>query len=368
MSQRLPLYHLLLALLLVGQLSTDAAARPQTNGLPPAVQTRLKDAIAKEMADREVPGLSAAVAVDGKLAWSRGFGRADLENDVAATPTTSYRLASISKPITATAVLQLSEQKRVDLDAPVQEYVPEYPEKQWTVTVRHLLAHLGGVRHYTGPAEVNSTRFFPTLRDAMALFAADPLVHEPRTKYLYTTYGYNLLGRVVEGASGGDFMSYVQEQVFKPAGMVQTRTDSVREIIRNRAQGYRKSPEGVIQNAALADTSNKVPGGGLCGTVEDLIRFAVAHQEGKLVAAKTRDLMYTQQETVDGEKVPYGLGWRVESRKGMKEVFHPGGQPRVSTVLYTLPEKRLSIALMCNLEGTNVTRLARELSDILLSK
>ncbi|MBI1788385.1 MAG: beta-lactamase family protein, partial [Acidobacteria bacterium] len=159
----------------------------------PAEKTRqIQQAVATEMAKHSIPGVSVAMASSSGLAWTAGFGMADLENFVPVTPSTVIRLGSISKPITAVAVMQLVEQGRIELDAPIQRYVPSFPEKPWPVTVRQLLGHLGGVRHYSGLPEVDSTRHYTELAAAFHVFRDDPLLAEPGTKYSYTTYGFNL--------------------------------------------------------------------------------------------------------------------------------------------------------------------------------
>src|SRR5919109_3491269 len=165
------------------------------------------------------PGMSVAVVLDDRLAWSDGFGLADVENDVPARANTVYRIASISKPIAATAVMQLVERGRVSLDDPIQKYVPRFPAKgDQTITVRHLLTHTSGIRHYRG-GEMESSREYETVIDALSIFQDDPLLFAPGTKYSYSTYAYNLLGAVVEAASGLNFETYLRTQVWGPAGM-----------------------------------------------------------------------------------------------------------------------------------------------------
>jgi CubicO group peptidase (beta-lactamase class C family) len=300
-----------------------------------------------------------------ELVWSAAFGEADLENDVPVRTDTMFRLASVSKPITATAVLQLSERGRLDLDAPIQRYVPGFSEKAWPVTARLLLAHLGGVRHYR-EGEFGSTRRYASASDALHIFSDDPLAHEPGTRFLYTSYGYNLLGSAVEGASGQSFMDYVRANVFEPAGMFTARDDDSQALIPRRAQGYAKNAFGELRNSGLADTSNKVPGGGLCATVEDVARFSMALQGGVLLSRDGVARMMTRQRTRDGKPVGYGLGFFLTERDGIKEAWHTGGQQRVSNVLYLQPDRRIAVVLLTNLEGIGpqLTDLAREIAAV----
>ena len=342
------------------------AAR-QAAPLPPEKVKQIEALVGAEMAKQKIPGMTVAVVSDRQVRWTAGFGSQDVENNVAAKPATVYRLGSISKPITAVAVMQLFERGRLDLDAPVQKYCPAFPEKQWPVTTRQVLGHLAGIRHYKSAEEFNSTRFYAGVAAGLDMFKDEPLLHEPGTKYNYTTHGYSVLGCVVEGASGRTFADFVSENVFKPAAMERIRVDSVADIIPDRAQGYRITDKGVLTNSPLADNSYKVPGGGFVSTAEDLARFAVALQTFKLLKRETVELMYAPQRTKDGKETSYGLGWGVSKRPaGERAVGHSGGQQRVSTFLHMQPEQGLAVVIMSNLEGARLGDLAQRIGDLVL--
>jgi CubicO group peptidase (beta-lactamase class C family) len=348
-------------------LAALACALPVAAGGLAADKVRdIEKAVSEEMGKQQAPGLSVAVAQDLRLAWSGGFGMADLENSVPARSSTVYRLGSISKPITAVAVMQLAERDRLDLDAPIQKYVPSFPEKPWPITARLLLAHLSGIRHYRDPAEITSTQHYIDLLEPLKIFAADPLLFEPGTKYLYSTYGYVLLGAAVEGASGMKFLDYLRQNIFVPAGMERIRDDSVHDIIPQRARGYRKMPWGEIQNCALVDTSNKIPGGGLVSTAEDLVKFAITLNKGALLKRASVEQMFTLQNTKDGKPAPYGLGWRIQELAGKKWVGHEGSQPGTSTFLLMLPADGFVVAILANLEGLNLGPLALRVAQAVL--
>jgi CubicO group peptidase (beta-lactamase class C family) len=333
--------------------------------LPPAKVAALEAAIAAEMSRLGIPGVSAAVALEHELRWSAGYGRTDIENNVPATASTVYRLGSIAKTITAAAVLQLAEKGLLDLDAPVQKYVPTFPAKQWPVTCRQLLAHVGGVRWYAD-GEMESTRHYGSVTDGLAMFKDDPLAFEPGTAFLYSSYGYNLLGAAIEGASGTTYLDYVRKNVFEPAGMERAQADDVFAIIPNRARGYQKASTGELRNSALADTSNKIPGGGLVATAEDVARFAMALQGGALLQKDTLGRMMTRQTTRDGRVTGTGLGLFLGERDRVREAWHTGGQPQVSTILYMRPDRRVAVALLTNLEGIGpgLLDLARQIATI----
>jgi CubicO group peptidase (beta-lactamase class C family) len=243
-------------------------------------------------------------------------------------------------------------------------YVPAFPEKSAPLTCRHLLAHQGGIRH-VAEDEWQSTRHYTTLESALDVFKDDPLLFGPGTRAEYTTYGFNLLGSAVEAAAEMKFADYLREHVFAPAGMTEARVDDVLEIIPNRAAGYMRLPGGPLLNSRLADTSNKIPGGGLCATASDVAHFAIALQGGVLLKKETLRSMWTAQKTKDGRKTGYGLGFLLGTSRGQAEVWHHGGQPRVSTLLYMQPERKLAIVLLANLESVSpaLTELARRVAQ-----
>jgi len=331
----------------------SAAQTPDT--LPADRAAKIEAAIITLMTSKKIPGLSVAVVSDNQVRWQKGYGMADLENSVPAKAATVYRTASVAKPITAVAVMQLVERGKLDLDAPIQKYVATFPTKPWPITTRELLGHLSGIRNYKGN-ENDSTRFYSSLTEALSIFKDDPLDFEPLTKFSYTTYGYTLLGAVIEGASGMSYLDYMRENVFKPAKMSHTKADNVYDIIPNRARGYGPKVygrfDGNLRNAALADTSYKIPAGGLVSTVEDLANFAIAVQDGTLVKKETFQQMSKSQSTRDGKQSPYGLGWFIDGigdRKGV--VWHGGVQQGATSVLFLLPEERIAVVILTNLEG-----------------
>ncbi len=357
---RVPISFLFLAsCLLVSPLPGRSRA-----GLPAGAGGKIAAILERGRRERGIPGLSAAVLWRGKVLWKKAFGLADVENGVPVTTRTVFRIASISKSLTATALLRLFEKGRIDLDADIRRYVPSFPKKRWTVTPRLLLGHLAGIRHYRR-GEIYLVRRFTDLASTLPLFARDPLLFEPGTKYSYSTYGFSLLGRAVETASGKAFFDALWDLVLAPAGMFRTFLDDQQAIVSFRARGYRRDGKGRLLNCRLADTSNKVPGGGLLSTAEDLARFGGALLGGKLLSPGTRKLAWTSQKTRDGKRTGYGLGFQVRTWKGRKEVDHTGGQPGTSTILYILPREGTVLVLLSNLEGRNLRGLARKAVQVL---
>jgi CubicO group peptidase (beta-lactamase class C family) len=314
--------------------------------------------LASFQAKHGIPGMSCAIAVQDELVFAQGVGVADLENDVPATADTVYRLASISKPITAVLAMQLVEQGLLDLDADVHTIVKQWPAKRWPVTTRQLLGHLAGVRHYKA-GEGECHQHFSSQTAGLIRFADDPLLHEPGTKYQYSTFGFNLVAAVVEQKAAADFATLVRQRIAEPCGAASLQDDDVRRIIAHRARGYVKRA-GKLQNSQLMDASYKLGGGGLCASAPDLVRFAQALLAGKLVTAKTFASMSTEQQKNDGKSTGYGLGFGVAKHDGVQIVQHSGAQSQVSTMLLMLPESRVAVAVLCNLEGQKLGALARE--------
>lgn len=218
---------------------------------------RVEAAITAFMLRSEAPGLSIAVVEDEAIVFEKGYGFADLENFAPAIAATVYPTASLAKPITAVAVMQLAENGKIDLDAPIQRYVPGFPQKTSTITVRDLLRHTGGVRQQK-PDDFDG-RHCDTLSDALGAFAADPLEHRPGERFRYSNHGYILLGLAVERVSGMRFVDYVRASVFEAAGMRHTRADDPHAIIPNRADGYAKTKAGELRKVDWVDTSCWIP-------------------------------------------------------------------------------------------------------------
>lgn len=349
-----------------------------TAGLSEASKNTINELVEEYRQREKIPGITVAVGVENRLEHTAAFGLADVENNVAVNPDTRFRTASVAKSLTAVLIMSLVEDGKIDLDAEVQTYCPEFPKKKWPVTVKQVLCHQAGIRHYKSAAEALSTQHYFTLSDALETFAEDPLRYEPGTKYLYTSFGYNLLGSVAEDAGGEDFMSLLKKRVLEPAGMQHTTNDDTFAIIKNRSRGYVRFNRaqlmrlpgghniklGELYNAQLHDTSMKIPGGGLLSTSADLVRFASAVNSGKIISQQELlQQMWTSQETNSGFKPGYGLGWAIGSYKGKRHVMHSGDQSGTSTTMVLFPELGVSIAIMCNIRGKRLYNLATRLAD-----
>ncbi|NIP60429.1 MAG: serine hydrolase, partial [Gemmatimonadetes bacterium] len=317
------------------------------------------------MEESWAPGLSVAVAVEGETVWSEGMGYADLENRVPVTTLSKFRSGSIAKSITGTSLVRLWERGEIDLDAPVRRYVPEWPEKHPTITVRQLAHHISGIRHY----DPLGTEFFNRMRyteivDALELFADDSLLFSPGERYSYSTWGYNLLGAAIRRAAGMPFPAYVDESVFEPLGMRSTVADHSDTLIAHRVSFYERSGEGqsyhtrqsgwesgrpTLLNGPFADNSNKWPGGGFLTNPEDLVRLGSALLDPGFLTAEGLELLFTPGRTNDGESVGYGLGWRIgEDDRGLRTIGHGGGAVGGTSDIVLYPDRGVVVALQVN--------------------
>lgn len=353
-----------------------ALTRAEDAKLPAAKSTAMENAISKFMSANRVPGIAAAAVVNGEEVWSEGFGMADLENSVPVTPQTLFRLASISKPITATAAMHLWEQGKLDIEAPIQKYCPIFPQKESPITIRQLMAHLGGIRHYKPDPkedlETNNTKHFEDpIAGGIQFFVNDPLVDKPGTKFHYSTQGFTLVGCAIEGASGKKYVDYMHETILVPAGMSNTQWDDRFSIIPHRTRFYSKAKSGEIQNSEFLDSSYKIPGGGWLSSADDIALFEVAILGDKLVKRSTRDTMWTPQhgaipEVADEGHRGYALGWGVGDSAGVPDVGHGGGQQGTSTFIMLAPEQKAGVVVLINLDGVDSSALATDLLKILV--
>lgn len=318
------------------------------------------------MEEAGIPGASVAVGIGGQIVWAEGFGWADLELGVPVTTLTKFRVGSVSKPITAAGLGLLVERGQLDLDAPVQTYVPGFPEKRWPITTRQLGGHTAGIRHYRG-AEMMSARRYPTVAAGLEIFADDSLLFEPGTEYSYSSYGWNLLSAVMEGASGVDFLTFMRDEVFEPLGLRHTVADHTDSIITFRTRFYEKRRDGNVINAPYVDNSYKWAGGGFLSTPEDLVRFGQSHLEPGFLQAETLAELQTPQTLLNGESTGYGIGWSSgEQDDGDRTYAHAGGSVGGSTLLLLVPEHDLVVAGVVNISGPApiiVQRVAQVFED-----
>ena len=361
--------HLTLFALVVSTLAPLAFA--QQASLTPAKRSQIEAAVSKFMATTHVPGLSIAVVENGETEWASGFGFADLENNAPASEHTLFRLGSISKSLTATGAMELVQQGKLDLDAPVQKYCPSFPQKSAPITTRLVMGHLAGIRHYKtnsqdDPEVGNTKHFDDPIQAGLDFFKNDPLLSALGTEFHYSTQGYTLVGCAIEGASHEKYTDFMQKSVFQPARMDHTVPDNRFTIIPYRTRFYQKTESGTVENADFLDSSYKIPGGGYISSAEDMAQFEVAMLHNKLINAKTAELMWTPLKPTDGKPDKYALGWGTSNENGILYVGHNGGQQGCSTSFFLAPEKNAGVVVLSNMEDIPVSDLATEILGILL--
>ena len=345
---------------------SGCAPRPSTDTPQPTDPSTAPAARAVErfitdtMQVLRAPGASLCVIRDGRIVWSRAFGLADVEQNVPATTETRFRIGSVSKSLTSVAIGRLVQDGQLDLDSPVQRYVPGFPEKRYPITVRQVAGHLAGIRHYeTG--EFENRERYPTVTEGLAIFEADLLLFEPGTRFNYSSYGYNLLGAVIEGASGRSYLEYMRDEVLTPAGMTHTSFEHPDSIIPHRGRYYTRTDSiGPAINAPYVDNTYKWPSGGFLSTAEDLARFGDRLLRGELLRPETVALLWTPMQTSDGTSTEYGIGWTVERDSlGRRRVRHSGGSVGGTAHLIIYPDQRVVVAVLVNSDYTFISAIPR---------
>jgi len=314
----------------------------------------------------EFVGITVALEVDG-YQWSRGYGLADRENQHPATVESSYRLASVSKSLTSVGILKLVEAGKIALDDEVQVYVPDFPLKEWPVTIRHLLRHTSGISHYKDyEAEAVHSKQMST-EEALAVFEDWDLEFEPGTRMGYTTYGFNLLGAVIEGATGRPFCEYMTQEVWRPLGMTETYCDNPDDPIPNRVKGY-VLREGEIAPSTMVNTSMKYGGGGMRSIASDMVRFAQGMSDEIIFSKPWVDSMWMSGITRDRHYTGYGYGWSTTSLNGHFMVMHSGAQEETRTTLLHLPGADVTVVALSNFENSNPREAAMRLLAAVLDE
>ena len=333
---------LCLSFLSLGGLLLTANAEVDTDAITEYLEGILEESGA--------PSISVAVGLNGKIAHQNAVGLAAMEPAIPAAPETVYRTGSIAKVITTVAAMQLIEQGKLSLETDVREFVPEYPAKVWTVTVENLLTHTSGIRHYARPDWIDGGAHsinYPSTLSALSIFKDDPLLFEPGTDYLYSTYAFTLLQAVIEAATGQDFEIYLKDNIWMPAGMAQTELERVSHPVPEFATGYIQiDAEGNIGPVEPHNVTYKYAGGGMLSTPTDLVKFVQALQNQKLLTTDSLNRMW--QTPYADLQANQAYGWRTEENNG-RQIIHMGGSiSGFKSFLVFWPDSGLSIAVMSN--------------------
>lgn len=331
-------------------LSLTSSALAAPSGPPAGADTRhlapLVQAIADRAAAYPITGMTIGVAVDGQPVLVRGYGIADLSKARPATAKTVYEIGSITKQFTAAAVLRLAEQGKLRLDDPVGAYVPAVAARATDVTLRHLLSHTSGL--YSGSPIEDLT--VPTTPDSAVRAVADHAVESaPGTRYRYNNNGYQLLGLVVEKASGQPWASHVKAQFLAPLGLRDTGVCSEKTDAR-RARAYRHDTHGDAppQEHERHHPSTGWAAGALCSTAGDMLAWQQALVSGRVVSPASYALMTTATVLASGKPAPYGIGMFVDQADGEPYLHHGGAASGFLSQLAWYPQQRVGVVVLSN--------------------
>jgi len=320
------------------------------------------DEMVNTLIGEQEPGVAVAVVKSGQLVHGKGYGLANLEWNIPVQPDTVFRLASLTKQFTATAILLLEQQGRLRTDEPLTHFLPNYPTHGHSISVAHLLTHTSGISPYN---EVDN--FFElyarkrlSYADVLNLIQNLPLEFEPGTRYKYNNSGYYLLGMIIEAVAGRSYENFLQEQVFTPLGMKHSYYLWNEALISQRAGGYIKTEHG-YQNAPFLDMTVPYAGGALGSTLNDLVRWDAALDQGHLLNKEILERMHTPAQLRDGRTTEYGFGWGIGDYRGHRVAYHQGEINGFISFLARFLDDAVTVILLSNSNGRDVEILCRRI-------
>ena len=322
---------------------------------------RMQQIIANYVDDKSFMG-TVLVVKDGHTFIDQGYGSADLEWSIPNSPSTKFRLGSITKQFTAVSILFLQERGKLNIDDPVSKYIPDAPAAWSKITVYNVLTHTSGIPSFTGFSDYRSTEWKDTNpAELVARFRDKPLDFEPGTKFNYSNSGYILLGYLIEKISGQKYGDFLQQNIFTPLGMKDTGIDSNAAILPQRAQGYHRSPHGIEHDGYISMT---IPfsAGALYSTTGDLLRWEEGLFGGKVLKPESLTRMTTPF------KSDYGFGVFIRHADGHRLITHGGGIEGFNTSLNYYPDDKLTVIVLGNLTGGAPDQIASYIGKVALGQ
>lgn len=309
------------------------------------------------------------VGIDGNVAFKKGYGFANAEWKIPNSPSTKFRIASLTKQFTGACILLLQERDQLNVQDPISKYVTELPESWRAITLHQLLTHTSGIPNYPGIPRVEQVldRTGATPRELVEVAATKSLEFKPGTQWRYTNTGYVLLGMVIEKVSSMSYGEFLQRNIFTPLGMVNSGYDNQSTILSERAAGYMLK-DGHLRNADFIDMSIPYAAGSIYSTVEDMFRWNEALATGKLLSEVSTRQMFTvyPEATYQGQHYGYGI---VLARKFDRELYyHGGGVKGFESSIYRYPEERLCIVVLENLDPTAPWNISDHIASELFAK
>lgn len=312
----------------------------------------------------DIPGMAISVSKNKRLIWSQGFGYSNLEAQTKVSPKiTQFRIASISKPITALALGILIDHNKVTLDSSIYDYLPNYPKKKYDFTLRQLGGHTAGIRGYRGNEFTQNKTL--SITEGLGIFKNDTLLFKPQSQYKYSTYGFNVLSEVIQTVAKVPFVTYTKNEIFAPLKMASTGLDTADTPMPNRTTFYVKNDAGEVVLGPSVNNEYKVAGGGFLSTSEDLIRFGNEIITPTLISSTTLKELLTSQILDSGEKTYYGVGFGIgETKNKTPKYSHSGGGIGASTLLLMYPKEQVVISILTNLSGVPIFEIGEQLEAI----
>ncbi len=325
-----------------------------------------REAVRAMMQSSKAPGVSVAVALNGEIVWSEAFGFADLEKKVRATTETRFGLGSVSKSFTGVLAARLMEEGLIDLDAPIEKYLPQFPHKN--MSARLIIAHLSGLNDEYNDAHYYDTRRLTAAVALQEILATNTLQYPPRTRFAYTTSNYTIVAAIVEHASGADFPTAMTQYVLQPLGLQHTLFNDPSSLPAQAAKFYVKNFFRVAEAPAF-DPSFKLAGAGLLSTAADVARFGAALLREGFLKPSTRAEIFRALKTSAGEETNYALGWYIEKDDNCRRIYqHGGGGPGMAAHLRLYPQENFVVAILSNLTGAPVDgKVAEKVSEAFLN-
>lgn len=319
--------------------------------------------------DTTAPGAAVLLAKDGHILYRRGIGMANLEHQVPLKPDMPFRLASLTKPLTSTAILMLVESGQLALTDPLNHLLPDYPMDERIITVEHLLTHTSGIPEYTELPEWWAINHQDVPVDQlMDRFKTLPHAFAPGTCWAYCNSGYVLLGAIIEEISGTSYAEFLADHIFAPLEMSSTSYEATSShIIPHMVSGYSRAPPAYV-HAEHISLSHLYAAGGLISTLDDLCRWFTALHAGHVLSAETLRRMWTPYMLADGRSSRYGYGWWLSECQGQPAAEHYGSIPGSANYLLALPDDGILVIILSNDDGklNRVEQLAVEMAAMTL--
>lgn len=307
--------------------------------------------------DGTPPGISIAVSKNNEVCFAKGFGYANVAKNEPVTIETQFRTASVAKLVTATSLARLIQENKIDINEPISNYFKSVPKEYSKITTKQLAGHIGGVTHYSQEEKIED-RFYNSVDDALNVFIHIKPISKAGTNYQYSTYGYVLLSKIIENASGQPFLEYLDNQLFMPLDMKSTSAELRAKPSKNMTKIYDVYEDGISQGYPFnkdyqEDPSYKWAGGGLISTPTDLVKMGNAYTNGFL-RQDIVDLVFKSQKLNSGQETGVGIGWRGSFDMANRRVYEHAGYQRGSrSVLSVFPNEKLSIAILTNAHKLN---------------